>query len=60
MLFTCTSIGATFWHDVLLIYSALAPEDTWMEAAHVWGFFNSVWLRGVDFFFKAVPDDVAR
>ena len=24
--------------NVLLIYSALAPEDTWMDAAHAWVF----------------------
>ena len=41
VLFTCNSIGVNFWHDILLIYSALAPEDTWTEAAHAWVFFSS-------------------
>ena len=35
---TCTSIGATVRHDILLIYSALYPEDNWVEAAHAWVF----------------------
>ena len=47
VLVTCTSIGATVWRDILLIYSALDPEDTWLEAAHAWVFCTkSIGLRG--------------
>ena len=35
---TCNLIGATIWRDILLIYSALAPEDNWIDAAHAWVF----------------------
>ena len=45
VLLTCDLIGATLWCDVSFIYSSLAPEDTWMEAAHAWVFF--VELRGL-------------
>ena len=33
-----TSIGATVRRYILLIYSDLSREDTWMEAAHTWVF----------------------
>ena len=40
------------WPAILLIYSAMAPEDTWMEAAHYWVFFvKSVGLRKSSFVF---------
>ena len=38
VLVNCYSIGATFWGDILLVYSTLGPEDTWLEAAHAWVF----------------------
>ena len=38
VLVTFNLIGETVWHDILFIYSALALEDTWMEAAHAWLF----------------------
>ena len=46
---TCNSIGATWWRDILFIYSILAPEYTWMEAAHAWVFV--VKLGGLRIFF---------
>ena len=52
VLVTCTSIFATVWRDILLIYSALDPEDTWIEAAHAWVFVvKSGELRGISFVF---------
>ena len=39
------------WRDILLIYSALDSEDTWMETEDAWSFFiKSVELRGRRFF----------
>ena len=34
VLVACTSIVATVRRDILLIYSSLGPEDTWMKASH--------------------------
>ena len=47
-------------NDISLIYSVLDPEVTWTESAHAWVFpVNLVGMGGgVDFFHKAVPDDV--
>ena len=46
-LVNCNSIGATFWSDVLSIYSVLAPENTWVEAANAWVFVvKSLGMRG--------------
>ena len=58
---TYNSILVTVWHDILLIYSALDTEDTWMEAVYYWLFVvNSVGLREGRFFFsEAFHDDVA-
>ena len=36
VLVTFNSIGASFWRDILLISSALGPEDTCIEVAHAW------------------------
>ena len=56
VLITCNSIGATVWHDILFIYSALDPEDTWMEAAHAWIFFVKLGgMRGVALFLQICP-----
>ena len=42
-----TSIGPTVCRDILLISSALYPEDNFMEAAHAWVFVvNSGGVRG--------------
>ena len=38
VLVTCNSIGATLWSNILFIYSALDPEDTYMEASYAWVF----------------------
>ena len=52
VLITSNSIGATFWHNVLMIYSALYTEDTWMEEAYAWLFVvKSVVLKISRFFF---------
>ena len=38
------------WRDILLIYPALDPDDTWMEAAHGWVLvFHSGGMRGGSF-----------
>ena len=66
VLATCNSIGTIFWRDILFIYSALAPEDTWMGAAHAWVFvIKSVGLRGSSFFFTKLslmmfPADILK
>ena len=53
VMLTCKSIGATFWSDILFISSALAPEYTWMEAAHAWVFVVKLGgLRGGSFVFS--------
>ena len=47
---TFNSIGTTVWSDILLIYSALDTEYTWMEAAYAWVFVvKSGGLRGGGF-----------
>ena len=47
VLVTCNLIGKTVVCDILLIYSDLAPEYTWVEAAHAWVFVvNSGGMRG--------------
>ena len=52
VLVTCNSIGATVWSDIYFISSILAPEDTWMEAAHAWVFVvKSLGIRGGSFVF---------
>ena len=66
VLVTCNLIGATVWSDVLFIYSALDPEDTWMEAAHAWVFVVKLGgLRGGSFVFKnlslmVLPADILK
>ena len=56
VLVTCNSIGATVWSDILLISLTLYPEDTWLEAAHVWVFvLKSEGLKGVDLFLQICP-----
>ena len=53
VLVNCNSIDAAVWCDILFIYSAFSPEDTWMEAAHAWLFVvKLVGIRGVAFFAK--------
>ena len=32
----CTLIGETVRRDILLIYSSLDPEDTWIHSSHAW------------------------
>ena len=50
------SIGATLWHNILFIYSALSLEDTFTEVAHAWVFVvKLVGLRGSSFVFQSCP-----
>ena len=56
VLVTCKSIGATVWHSILFISSALDSEYTCMEAAHAWVFVvKLIGLRGSDLFLKICP-----
>ena len=56
VLVTCNLIGKTVVCDILLIYSDLAPEYTWVEAAHAWVFVvNSGGMRGGRIFPQICP-----
>ena len=56
VLVTCNSIGAAVWCDIWFIYSALYPEDTWMEAAHAWLFVVKLGgLRAGIYFLQICP-----
>ena len=53
VLIYCTLIGATVRHYILLISSALGPEDTFTETVNAWLFVvKSGGLRGGYIFFK--------
>ena len=49
-------MGAYFWRYIIFIFSALAPEDTWMEEAHAWLFVDAA-ARGIsDLWTTAIID----